>query len=1559
MLCRHFPVRLGAATLTATIIFIGIYPAQGATRVWQDHSGSFNDLNNWHPNAVPGVNDSARFSEPNATYTVDFPNSYTNIDCYVMDGNVTFASSVPVTYTYTLAGGSAHVLNGSLTLGTSLHPLNLTASSSIILQDGGYLYVDYGSTASAASLSVGLANSIGSVTVLYYGRLRATDPSRTNYLGSSGGAGHLTITNNCQGDIQGKLFLGNDAGSLGDLVIYQGGTLNINNSLYVGGSDVAAGGTGRLTVQGRLDVASTLKFWHDSEFYIEPGASITTHSFDNSEGNAFLFEGGSLTVSGGDFKWGPSSQTTLKLDGNGGIPSLTLDSAIPSISYSEIRVGDSAQAYLSISGTTPLNATTERVGKESSGIGTFDQSGGTNTATTENVGEYGTGTFNHSAGINNTTWLNVGEWGGSRGYYNLSGTGQVTATWESIGNLGFGTAMGTFMQTGGVNTVTNYLSLGSLDADAVGYYNLSGTGEIDALRMFVGDRGTGTMDHTAGINNSSFLSLGFWEGSHGYYNLSETGQINANSEIVGELGAGVFTQTGGDNNIDQYLYIAEDTLSSGTYDLSGGTLHLTAGPLCIGGYDTSGGGTGVLSVSESGQLTIDSGKLKIWNTGTLNQSGGSITTHSFDNSEGGTINFSGGTLTVSGGTFAWGPPGQTALTIDGSGTPSLTLDSATPSISYGEVRIGDTAHGQLTISGTTPFNASTEYIGYDPAGHGTFTQLGGTNDVGIQYVGYNGTGTVDQSNGTNSIWLLYLGQNPLSHGTYNLSGTGEIEVGHFEIIGMSGTGSFSQTGGLNTVQHGLFLGFSPGSHGTYDLSAGTLDLTSSLFIGGSSTDPGGTGVLNVSDTGQVNVADTLKLYPTGTLNQSGGSITTRNFDNSAGGTINFTGGTLTVNGGTFAWGPPDQLLLVIDGSDAPSLVLNSATPSISDYTVRVGWNNQGQLTISGTTAFSAGSEVVEYGVINQSGGTNTISPNVALIVGGCVRGNATYNLSGGELTCLNFEAIGRGGVAGGVGIMNHSAGTNNAGSIYLGDSYSNSHGFYNLSDTGAVNATFECLGFPGEGTFTQTGGVNTVNNAVIIAQEPLSKGYYNISGGNLNLPTGSIYVGGYSASAGGTGNLAISGSGQINISNGTLKLWNTGTLNQSGGNVATCNFDNIAGGTINFSGGTLTVGGTSGGSFAWGPNAPQYYADLIINGSGAPSLILQNATPNNWYSNVSVGSDAAGAMTISGNTQLHSWNLIIGDAGTGTFSNFGGFNEIQNVLVLGSQSTGNGTYYLNGLLRAMYETIGGMGTGIVNHTGGPNTNVYVLDIAQSTGSHGTYSLSGTGQLSAEFENVGVGGVGTFNQSGGTNTVISNSLTINSQSSYNLTGGTLITPGITGALGAAFNIGGGTLQASANMELALPINITGIGGKSNIDTAGHWIVVENGVSGLGGLNKLGAGELQFQTPIDYRGDTMVNGGTLTISNGITASGTSLIDVQSGKVFLWMTDINKPDLNIFTADSAILEVSDHAHEVGDIYGNGITRVNDGTTYRFVDNTGHIDHWQRGHGYHPGISRRASGQ
>ena len=197
----------------------------------------------------------------------------------------------------------------------------------------------------------------------------------------------------------------------------------------------------------------------------------------------------------------------------------------------------------------------------------------------------------------------------------------MTSGWENVGLSGAGT--GTFVQTGGINSLTStgYLAL------ANGTYSLSGTGLLSASGFEkIGYGGVGVFVHTGGIN--SIASSGALPRLHslslGTYSLSGTGLLNVSgAEYIGYSGTGSLVQTGGTHSVAGSICLGSSWGASGVYTLSGGTAY--ASDLYLGGSSSAAGGTGTLAISGTGSLSV-SGTLEVCTPESLiNLSGGSLT----------------------------------------------------------------------------------------------------------------------------------------------------------------------------------------------------------------------------------------------------------------------------------------------------------------------------------------------------------------------------------------------------------------------------------------------------------------------------------------------------------------------------------------------------------------------------------------------------------------------------------------------------------------------------------------------------------------------------------------------------------------------------------------------------------------------------------------------------------------------------------------------------------------------------------------------------------------------
>ena len=180
--------------------------------------------------------------------------------------------------------------------------------------------------------------------------------------------------------------------------------------------------------------------------------------------------------------------------------------------------------------------------------------------------------------------------------------------------------------------------------------------------------------------------------------------------------------------------------------------------------------------------------------------------------------------------------------------------------------------GTYNLSNVGQLTAGTEFIGFAGTGGGVFAQSGGTNNVSSAlvvgqtstnlgnaytltggtinlgagaglYVGNAGKGTFTQSAGSvnfsGASSALTIGTNAASTGNvYTLSGTGTINNPGRISVGLSGSGTFTQTGGAVTV--GAF-GIYPGDPG-----GGRRIVTSRDTVRALTTDSAGTGAGTLS-----------------------------------------------------------------------------------------------------------------------------------------------------------------------------------------------------------------------------------------------------------------------------------------------------------------------------------------------------------------------------------------------------------------------------------------------------------------------------------------------------------------------------------------------------------------------------------------------------------------------------------------------------------------------------------------------------------------------------------------
>jgi hypothetical protein len=344
--------------------------------------------------------------------------------------------------------------------------------------------------------------------------------------------------------------------------------------------------------------------------------------------------------------------------------------------------------------------------------------------------------------------------------------------------------LGTFTQTGGMNTAAaHFLNLGQT-ASGVGVYTLN-AGALSTGTEYIGAASTAnsSFNQNGGTNTCGTIEIGYFAGSSGTYTLSGAGNLmTSGSEIVGDQGKGVFFQSSG-TNATQTLIIANGMSANGNYTFSGGTLNAaalnfngaparfnwTGGTLNLASsvtWDSAAAGTTTsaafgpsLVLNNSQALTI-AGDETLGGTGSfgLTINGGS--THTVT---GGITISSNGTLTLNGGTLSVGRLAIAGtLVINQAGasinTPIVTGSPSTININANNVSLGSAAsftgfnhQGVLNVGANTVTLNSAGY-----ARLGVLTSLAG--------------GTINAPNGV----AFAAGSNLLGHGAINAQVTGDL-----------------------------------------------------------------------------------------------------------------------------------------------------------------------------------------------------------------------------------------------------------------------------------------------------------------------------------------------------------------------------------------------------------------------------------------------------------------------------------------------------------------------------------------------------------------------------------------------------------------------------------------------------------------------------------------------------------------------------------------------------------------------------------------------------------------
>jgi len=306
------------------------------------------------------------------------------------------------------------------------------------------------------------------------------------------------------------------------------------------------------------------------------------------------------------------------------------------------------------------------------------------------------------------------------GFYDTGvGTATVSSgTWANSGSLYVGErGTGTLNMTGGLVTTTG---------GAIGE-NSTGTGTVTAAGgtwansgdLIVATLGTATLNVNGGLVTNMNGYLGFYADSVGTATVSSGTWANGGNLTVGRGGTGTLTMSGG-------LVSVSGTLSQGTF----GTINLNAGGTLQIGVGGTTGVLGVATLTNNGTLIFNRSDASTYSgiisgTGAVTKQGAGTLTLS------GTSNYTGATAVNGGSLLVNGRLGNTAVAVNASGllSGSGTILGDVTVASSGTMSPGNSP-GVLTVGSLSLLAGSTTLMEITGTSAGfDYDQIVATNNI--------------------------------------------------------------------------------------------------------------------------------------------------------------------------------------------------------------------------------------------------------------------------------------------------------------------------------------------------------------------------------------------------------------------------------------------------------------------------------------------------------------------------------------------------------------------------------------------------------------------------------------------------------------------------------------------------------------------------------------------------------------------------------------------------------------------------------------------------------------
>jgi T5SS/PEP-CTERM-associated repeat protein len=388
--------------------------------------------------------------------------------------------------------------------------------------------------------------------------------------------------------------------------------------------------------------------------------------------------------------------------------------------------------------------------------------------------------------------------------------------------------------------------------------------------------------------------------------------LNIQGLTASRIGSGgdatLHVTSGGLASFAADLIVANGSASTSTINVQGANFLNTASFLSVDGNlylgrNLSAGtaaGAASLNVTDRGTASIN-GTLFIagdtlGGTGELNISdpGSSLTCHSLETGSGATVNHTGGTFRINGGT--------------------VTLQSAST----------------LSLVGSA-----------DVAQPATFILSNGASYTrsGLAQIGTDGAMIVRVESGstlTIPITSLFVGVSQDDLSTVIIDGENSLIDAFGCVVGTSGPGTLTVQNAGHLEALSLDIGKFVSSNGNVNINSATATFDNSIFIGGTSSGPGGLGSLALLNGSSVNAGNVMVYAGTGSLNVTSSTLTVTD--------------TITIgNPATFSNATINAVDLIVQ---APLTASGSITANIENGTAPINANGPLIINTQGVPRFT-------------------------------------------------------------------------------------------------------------------------------------------------------------------------------------------------------------------------------------------------------------------------------------------------------------------------------------------------------------------------------------------------------------------------------------------------------------------------------------------------------------------------------------------------------------------------------------------------------------------------------